>query len=169
VAGILMIACGAIFGLIGGIIIASFASAIGATLAFLTSRYLLHDFIQRRYSDKLETVNKGIKTDGVLYLFLLRQSSIIPSFMLNILMGLTPISTSRFYIATQTGMLAVTVIFVNAGTQLATINEPSEILSMRVMVSFLLLGLFPLLTKKTIVYIKKFRSKHHYSGDPAAE
>jgi uncharacterized membrane protein YdjX (TVP38/TMEM64 family) len=169
VAGILMIVSGAIFGVLLGTVIASFASAIGSTLAFLTSRYLLSDLIHKRYSDKLETINQGIRTDGILYLFLLRQSSIIPSFMLNILMGLTPISVKGFYLASQAGMLAVTVIFVNAGTQIATISAPAEILSFRVICSFILVGLFPLFAKKAVVYFKRHLTNNHGTTNITAD
>jgi len=169
VTGILMIASGAIFGLLLGTVLASFASAIGCTVAFLTSRYLLRDYILKRYSDKLETINQGIRTDGVLYLFLLRQSSLIPSFMLNILMGLTPISVKGFYLSSQAGMLAVTIIFVNAGTQIATITGPAEVLSFRVISSFILIGLFPLLAKKAVVYIKTHLTHSHCTSDITAD
>lgn len=165
VAGIMMIASGAVFGLLLGTVVASFATAIGSTLAFLTSRYLLSDFVLKRYSDKLENINHGIRTDGVLYLFLLRQSSIIPSFMLNILMGLTPISIQGFYLASQAGMLAVTVIFVNAGTQVASISGPADILSFRVICSFILIGMFPLFAKKAAVYIKRYLNNNLRSSD----
>ncbi len=153
-AAIMTIAAGAIFGVLLGTLIVSFASAIGATIAFLASRYLLRDAIQQRFGDKLKTINEGIKKDGAFYLFTLRLVPVFPFFVINLLMGLTPIRTLTYYIFSQAGMLAGTIVYVNAGTQIAKINSLSGILSPALIASFILLGIFPFIAKKIIVTIK---------------
>ena len=153
-AAIITLVAGAIFGLVMGSILVSFASSIGATCAFLVSRYVLRDSIQSRYGDKLRAINEGVEKDGALYLFTLRLVPLFPFFVINLLMGLTPISTKKFYIVSQIGMLAGTVVFVNAGTQLAKIDSLSGILSPALIASFVLLGIFPLLAKKVIDVVK---------------
>ena len=156
-AGILTIAGGAIFGVIVGTIIVSIASTIGATLAFLASRYLFRDFIQDRFADRLILINDGIRKDGALYLFTMRLVPAFPFFVINLVMGLTPMRTLTFALVSQVGMLAATVVFVNAGTQLARINSPGDILSPQLIGSFVLLGLFPLIAKKTVELIRQRR------------
>ena len=153
-AAIITLVAGAIFGLVMGSILVSFASSIGATCAFLVSRYVLRDSIQSRYGDKLRAINEGVEKDGALYLFTLRLVPLFPFFLINLLMGLTPISTKKFYIVSQIGMLAGTVVYVNAGTQLAKIDSLSGILSPALIASFVLLGIFPLLAKKVIDVVK---------------
>ena len=153
-AAIITLVAGAIFGLVIGSILVSFASSIGATCAFLVSRYVLRDSIQSRYGDKLRAINEGVEKDGALYLFTLRLVPLFPFFVINLLMGLTPISTKKFYIVSQIGMLAGTVVYVNAGTQLAKIDSLSGILSPALIASFVLLGIFPLLAKKVIDVVK---------------
>ena len=153
-AAIITLVAGAIFGLVVGSILVSFASSIGATCAFLVSRYVLRDSIQSRYGDKLRAINEGVEKDGALYLFTLRLVPLFPFFVINLLMGLTPISTKKFYIVSQIGMLAGTVVYVNAGTQLAKIDSLSGILSPALIASFVLLGIFPLLAKKVIDVVK---------------
>jgi len=154
-AAIMTLAAGALFGLAWGIILVSFASTIGATLAFLVSRYLLRDSVQRRFADRLQKINKGVEEEGAFYLFTLRLVPVFPFFLINILMGLTPITTFTYYWVSQLGMLAGTVVYVNAGTQLAGIEGLGGILSPGLLLSFALLGVFPLLAKKTTGWLKK--------------
>ncbi len=154
-AAILTLAGGAIFGLFMGTLLVSFASSIGATLAFLIARTLLRDSIQSKFSDALEPINKGIKEEGAFYLFTLRLVPIFPFFIVNLVMGLTPIKTSVFYWVSQIGMLAGTIVYVNAGTQLGKIETVSDILSPALLGSFALLGVFPLLVKKVLALYKR--------------
>ncbi len=161
-AGIMTLLGGAIFGVLWGTLLCSFASVIGATIAFLISRYLFHDYVQNHFSKKLAPINHGIKQEGSLYLFTIRLVPIFPFFIINIVMALTPIRTFTFAWVSQLGMLVPTAIFVNAGTQLAQIESPSDVLSLELLLSFALLGLFPLVAKKTLVYIRK---KRHQSMD----
>ncbi|MFZ3084001.1 FAD-dependent oxidoreductase [Rhodoferax ferrireducens] len=147
-AAILTLAAGALFGLSVGTLIVSFASSIGATLAFLASRYVLRDAIQRRFGDRLKAINEGMAKDGTLYLFTLRLVPLFPFFLVNLLMGLTPVRTLSYYWVSQLGMLAGTLVYVNAGTQLAQINSLVGIVSPGLLLSFALLGVFPMLTKK---------------------
>lgn len=153
-AAILTLAAGAQFGLLLGLVIVSFASSIGATLAFLVSRYLLRDTIERRFGDKLKTFNRNIEKDGAFYLFTVRLVPIFPFFLVNLVMGLTHLKTSVFYVVSQVGMLLGTLVFVNAGTQLAKIDSISGILSPGLLASFALLGFFPLIAKKIVEMIQ---------------
>lgn len=137
----------ALFGFWSSLLLVSFASTIGATLAFLSSRYLLRDWVQAKFGSKLETINKGVEKDGAFYLFSLRLIPVFPFFLINLLMGLTPISIAKFYVFSQLGMLAGTMVYLNAGTQLAEIDSLSGIVSPTVLASFALLGLFPLIAK----------------------
>ena len=146
-AAVMTLAGGALFGLWVGTLVVSFASSIGATLAFLASRYLLRDMVQRRFGDKLTAINDGVAKDGAFYLFTLRLVPLFPFFAVNLLMGLTPIRTPVYYGVSQLGMLAGTLVFVNAGTQLARIDSLSGIVSPGVLGSFVLLGVFPLVAK----------------------
>ncbi|MEZ8880527.1 TVP38/TMEM64 family protein [Vibrio lentus] len=145
----------ALFGFWNSLLLVSFASAIGATLAFLSSRYLLRDWIQTKFGDKLATINKGVEKDGAFYLFSLRLIPVFPFFLINLLMGLTPMSVTRYYITSQIGMLPGTAVFLNAGTQLAEIDSLSGIVSPSVLLSFALLGVFPIIAKWLM---SKFRS-----------
>ncbi len=154
---LLTLLAGALFGLWYGTLIVSFASSIGATLAFLVSRYLLRDAVQQRFGDKLKSFNEGMEKDGALYLFTLRLVPIFPFFLINLLMGLTPIRTATYYWISQLGMLAGTLVFVNAGTQLAQITSLSGIASPTVLLSFALLGVFPLIAKKIISFLQRRR------------
>jgi pyruvate/2-oxoglutarate dehydrogenase complex dihydrolipoamide dehydrogenase (E3) component/uncharacterized membrane protein YdjX (TVP38/TMEM64 family) len=154
-AAIMTLLGGGLFGLVWGFVLISFASSLGATLAFLVSRYLLRDSVQKRFGDKLSAINKGVEREGAFYLFTLRLVPIFPFFLINILMGLTPIKTWSFYWVSQVGMLAGTVVFTNAGTQLAKIDGLSGILSPGLLFSFALLGLFPLIAKKVTDTLKK--------------
>lgn len=154
-AAIKTVLAGALFGLIPGVILTSFASSIGSTLCFLMSRFVLRDFVQNKYSKYLDKINKGIKEDGIYYLFFLRLSPIFPFFIINLVFGLTKMKTMTFYIISQIGMLIGTVVFVNAGVQLSKISSMSDILSFNLILSFILIGLVPLIIKKLIQIIKK--------------
>lgn len=156
-AAVMTIAAGAFFGLWWGLLIVSFASTIGATLAFLVSRYLFRDWVQSRFGSRLKTVNEGMAREGAFYLFTLRLVPLIPFFLINLLMGLTPIRTWVFYWVSQVGMLAGTLVYVNAGTQLARIDSLSGLLSPVLLLSFALLGIFPLLAKKTVEWLQRRR------------
>lgn len=156
-AAVMTLAAGALFGLLWGTVIVSFASTLGATLAFLVSRYLLRDAVQQRFGDRLKAINEGVHKDGAFYLFTLRLVPIFPFFLINLLMGLTPIRAVTFYWVSQVGMLAGTLVYVNAGTQLAQIDTLSGILSPSLLFSFALLGLFPLIAKKLLAVIKSRR------------
>ncbi|EGV19015.1 TVP38/TMEM64 family protein [Thiocapsa marina] len=156
-AAVMTIAAGALFGLGVGTLIVSFASSIGATLAFLVSRFLLRDAVQRRFGARLATLNTGIEKDGAFYLFTLRLVPVFPFFVINLLMGLTPIKTFTFYWVSQVGMLAGTLVYLNAGTQLARLDSLSGILSPALLGSFALLGVFPLLAKWVVERIKARR------------
>jgi len=156
-AAIMTLAAGALFGLTTGTLLVSFASSIGATLAFLASRFLFRDAVQQRFGDKLKAMNEGIARDGAFYLFTLRLVPVFPFFLINLLVGLTPLRAVTFYWVSQLGMLAGTIVFVNAGTQLAAINSLAGILSPGLLFSFVLLGIFPILAKKAVQWIKKRR------------
>lgn len=153
-ASVLTLAAGAIFGLVLGTIIVSFASTIGATLAFLASRYLFKSSVEKKFKDKIESINKGIEKDGAFYLFTLRLIPAVPFFLINILMGLTRIKALTFYGVSQVGMLAGTIVYVNAGTELGKLESLSGILSFNLIASFTLLGLVPLISKWIVEYIK---------------
>ncbi len=147
-AAILTIASGFLFGLVNGVVIASFASSIGATLAFLASRYLFKKSVQERFGNRLGAINNGIEKEGAFYLFTLRLIPVFPFFLINLLMGLTTVRTWTFYWVSQVGMFLGTAVYVNAGTQLSKVHSLSGILSPGLLVSFILLGLFPLFAKK---------------------
>ncbi len=151
---VMTLAGGALFGLWVGLLVVSFASSIGATLAFLASRLLLRDWVQGRFGDRLAAVNAGIAKDGAFYLFTLRLVPLFPFFVINLLMGLTPIKTRTYYWVSQVGMLAGTLVFVNAGTQLAKLDSLSGILSPALLGSFALLGVFPLLAKQLVAIVQ---------------
>ncbi|WP_418609621.1 FAD-dependent oxidoreductase [Pseudoalteromonas sp. US3C1013] len=162
-AAILTLAAGALFGLAQGLLVASFASSIGATLAFLVSRYLLRDTIKKRFPERLAAIDTGVEKEGAFYLFTLRLVPVFPFFLINLLMGLTAIKSWTFYWVSQIGMLAGTFVFVNAGTQLAQIESLSGILSLDLILSFALLGVFPLIAKSLINAIKKRRVYKNYT------
>ena len=153
-AAVLTLVAGAMFGLLWGTVIVSFASTIGASLAFLAARFLLRDSVQARFGERLTTINRGIEKDGSFYLFTLRLVPAFPFFMINLAMGLTPIPLRTFFWVSQIGMLAGTIVYVNAGTQLANIESAAGILSPSVLASFVLLGLFPLLARKAIDFVR---------------
>jgi pyruvate/2-oxoglutarate dehydrogenase complex dihydrolipoamide dehydrogenase (E3) component/uncharacterized membrane protein YdjX (TVP38/TMEM64 family) len=145
---VMTLAGGAVFGLGWGLLIVSFASSIGATLAFLASRWLLGAWVQQRFGDRLAAVNAGVQREGGFYLFTLRLVPVVPFFVINLAMGLTPMRPLTFYWVSQLGMLAGTAVYVNAGTQLAGIRSLSGIVSPGLLGSLVLLGVFPLVAKK---------------------
>jgi uncharacterized membrane protein YdjX (TVP38/TMEM64 family) len=149
-ATILTLAGGAIFGLLWGTLIVSFASSIGATLAFLAARFLFRDTVHNKFGDRLKSIEAGIARDGAFYLFTLRLVPLFPFFVINLVMGLTQLKTHTFYWVSQVGMLAGTLVYANAGTQLAKIESLSGILSPALVGSFALLGIFPLIAKKFV-------------------
>lgn len=156
-AAILTLAAGAIFGVVTGTLLVSFASTIGATLAFLASRYLFRDAVQARFSARLRAVNEGVARDGAFYLFSLRLVPAFPFFLVNLAMGLTPIRTWTYYWVSQLGMLLGTVVYVNAGTQLARIETLSDIASPGLLASFTALGLLPWIGKWIMAAVKRRR------------
>ena len=161
-AAIMTLAGGAVFGVAMGTLVVSFASTIGATLAFLFSRFLLRNYVQKRFQDKLVSINDGIRKDGAFYLFTLRLIPIFPFFIINLVMGVTPLRTWQFFWVSQIGMLPGTIVYVNAGSQIAAIDSLSGILSPGLLVSFALLGLFPLLAKKLVELLKTRKYLRHF-------
>jgi len=146
---------GALFGFWPGLILVSFASSIGSTFCFLFSRYALRNYIQVRFHKYLEKINKGIETDGRLYLLFLRLSPIFPFFIINLVFGLTKMRALEFYLVSQIGMFIGTAIFVNAGVQIGGLNSIEEILTLKVIMSLTLIGIFPLFIKSIYKRFKK--------------
>ena len=154
-ATVMGLAGGAVFGFWVATAAVSFASSIGATLAFLMSRYLLRDAVQRRFGDRLAAVNEGVAREGAWYLFTLRLIPVFPFFVINLVMGLTPMPARTFYWVSQLGMLGGTMVYVNAGRELGRLESLSGILSPSMLLAFALLGLFPLAVKKAVPWEKK--------------
>ena len=146
-ASILTLAAGAMFGWAMGLLLVSFASSLGALLAFWASRYLLRDVIEKRFGKLLQPINEGLAKDGTFYLLTLRLVPLFPFWLINLLMGLTTLGARRFYIVSQIGMLVGTAVYVNAGTQLAAIDTAADVLSPGLIASLVLLGVFPLMAK----------------------
>jgi len=157
-ASIMTLAGGAIFGFLTGVILVSFASTIGATLAFLFSRYMFRDTVQNKFSSYLQTINNGVEEEGAFYLFTLRLIPVVPFFVVNLLMGLTGLKTLTFAWVSQIGMLPATAVFVNAGNQLAQLDSLKDILSPQLLAAFALLGIFPIVAKKLLNLYKKRNS-----------
>jgi len=153
-ATVLTLAGGALFGLVAGTLVVSFASTIGATLAMLISRLLLKDWVQNRFADQMIIINSGILKEGTFYLFALRLLPAVPFFVINLVMGLTNIRTVTFFWVSQLGMLPATLVYVNAGSELGKVQTIDDILSSSLIISFLLLGIFPLLIKRIITAIQ---------------
>lgn len=167
-AAVLTLAGGGLFGLVVGTVAVSFASTIGATLACSVSRFLLRDWVQNRFGDKLTTINNGIEKEGAFYLFSLRLVPIFPFFVINLAMGLTRMRLFTFFWVSQIGMLAGTIVYVNAGKELAKIESLAGIISPGVLLSFAVLGLFPITVKKLLaLYNRKF--KHNAANDSTDE
>jgi pyruvate/2-oxoglutarate dehydrogenase complex dihydrolipoamide dehydrogenase (E3) component/uncharacterized membrane protein YdjX (TVP38/TMEM64 family) len=153
-AAIMTLVGGALFGLVTGVVLVSFASTIGATLAFLVARFVLRDSFQARFGDKLKSFNDGVAKEGAFYLFTLRLVPAFPFFVINVVMGLTTMKAWTFFWVSQLGMLAGTIVYVNAGTQLAQLTSLKGILSPGIIGAFVLLGLFPIIAKKIIDGVK---------------
>lgn len=153
---------GAIFGLLWGTLLVSFASSIGATLAFLVSRLLLKDWVQSKFGNYLAPVNRGMERDGNFYLFSMRMVPLFPFFVINLLMGLTPIRTWSFYWVSQAGMLLGTAVYVNAGSELGQINSLSGLISGPVIFSFVLLGLFPLVARWIVNAVQRGKALRRF-------
>jgi pyruvate/2-oxoglutarate dehydrogenase complex dihydrolipoamide dehydrogenase (E3) component/uncharacterized membrane protein YdjX (TVP38/TMEM64 family) len=154
-AAILTLGGGAVFGLGWGLLLVSFASSVGATLAFLAARFVLRDGLQARFGTRLAEINRGIEKDGAFYLFTLRLIPVVPFFVINLVMGLTRMKAATFYWVSQVGMLAGTAVYVNAGTQLAQLDSLKGILSPGLLGSFVLLGVFPLLARKLVAAVQR--------------
>jgi uncharacterized membrane protein YdjX (TVP38/TMEM64 family) len=144
---------------LAGTVIVSFASTIGATVACVVSRFLLRDWVQGKFSEKIQRVNEGIAQEGAFYLFTLRLIPLFPFWMINVVMGLTKISLFRFYWVSQLGMLPGTLVYVNAGKELAKIESLKGILSPSLIVSFVLIGILPLIVKKLISLYRAKKGK----------
>lgn len=156
-AAVMTLAGGGLFGLLTGTIVVSFASTIGATLACLVARFVLRDWVQGRFGDRLATINRGMEEEGAFYLFSLRLIPVFPFFVINLLMGLTSIPMRTYFWVSQVGMLPATIVYVNAGKELAKIDSLSGIASPTLIVSFAILGLFPLVVKKLM---KLYRNRY---------
>ncbi len=163
---VLTLAGGALFGLVVGTVAVSFASTIGATLACFFSRFLLRDWVQNKFGDKLGTINRGIQNEGSFYLFIMRLIPVFPFFVINLVMGLTKMPLFTFYWVSQVGMLAGTVVYVNAGKELAKIDSLSGILSPSLLISFAILGLFPITVKKLVGWYCVSKGKPNTVSEP---
>ncbi len=150
---------GAVFGLLWGVVIVSFASTIGATLAFVASRFLLRDWVQARFGDKLKRINEGVEKEGAFYLFALRLVPAFPFFAINLLMGLTPMRAWTYFWVSQAGMLAGTIVYVYAGTKLGEFK-----VSLGLLAAFVLLGIFPLIAKRVVDGVKARRVYARWAG-----
>lgn len=156
-AAIMTLVAGALFGVVVGTLIVSFASTMGATLAFLSSRYLLRDWVQGKFGERLRAVDDGLEKDGAFYLFTLRLIPLFPFFVINLLMGLTRIKTGTFFWVSQIGMLPATIVFVNAGTQISRIESTAGLLSPALIASFVALAFFPWAAKGIVAVVKRSR------------
>ncbi|WP_395634516.1 TVP38/TMEM64 family protein [Sphingorhabdus sp.] len=156
-AAIMSLVAGALFGVVLGTLIVSFASTMGATLAFLSSRYLLRDWVQGKFGERLRAVDDGLEKDGAFYLFTLRLIPVFPFFVINLLMGLTRIKTGTFFWVSQIGMLPATIVFVNAGTQISRIESTAGLLSPTLIASFVALAFFPWAAKGIVAVVKRSR------------
>ena len=156
-AAIMSLVAGALFGVVIGTIIVSFASTIGATLAFLSARFVLRDWVQGKFGERLRAIDDGLEKDGAFYLFTLRLIPVFPFFVINLLMGLTRIKTRTFFWVSQLGMLPATVVFVNAGTQISRIESTAGLLSPALIASFVALALFPWVAKGIVALVKRSR------------
>jgi uncharacterized membrane protein YdjX (TVP38/TMEM64 family) len=156
-AAIMSLVAGALFGVLVGTIIVSFASTIGATLAFLSARFVLRDWVQGKFGERLRAIDDGLEKDGAFYLFTLRLIPVFPFFVINLLMGLTRIKTRTFFWVSQLGMLPATIVFVNAGTQISRIESTSGLLSPTLIASFVALAFFPWAAKAIVALVKRSR------------
>ncbi|MGM0429522.1 MAG: FAD-dependent oxidoreductase [Pseudomonadota bacterium] len=161
-ATILTLGAGAIFGLGWGLLLASFAASFGAFLAFLSARFILHDWVQEKFGDRLTAINRGMERDGAFYLLSLRLVPLFPFFVINLVMGLTTIKAWTFYWVSQVGMLLGTAVYVNAGTQLAQISSLGDVISADLIGAFVLLGIFPLIAKAVLAFLKRRKAFKGY-------
>jgi uncharacterized membrane protein YdjX (TVP38/TMEM64 family) len=158
-AAVMTLIAGALFGLVIGIVVVSFASTIGATLAFLGSRYVLRDWVQSKFGERLKAIDDGLAKDGAFYLFTLRLIPVFPFFVINLLMGLTRIRTWTFFWVSQLGMLAGTIVYVNAGTQISQVESTAGLLSPTLIGSFVLLALFPWAARGLLAVVNSRRGQ----------
>jgi uncharacterized membrane protein YdjX (TVP38/TMEM64 family) len=158
-AAFMSLVAGALFGLVSGSIIVSFASSIGATFAFLSSRFLLRDWVASKFGERMQAIDDGFARDGAFYLFTLRLIPLFPFFVVNLLMGLTRIKAIPFYWVSQLGMLPATVVFVNAGTQISKVESTAGLLSPQLIGSFVLLGCFPWIARGLMAAVQKFHAR----------
>lgn len=165
-AALLTVLSGALFGLGWGLVIVSFASSVGATLAFLIARTVARGPVERRFGRQLESVNRGIAREGAFYLFTLRLIPIFPFFVINLVLGLTRMRTRTFYWVSQLGMLPGTVVYVNAGRELGNLESLGDILSPGLILAFSLIGVFPLVARRGVEFAKRRRAAQRY-GKPA--
>ncbi len=156
-ATILTLSGGAIFGVVWGTVFANISATIGATLAFLIARFVIGDWVQQKFGERISVINKGIEQDGAFYLFSLRLVPLFPFFIINVVMGLTRIKTLTFFWVSSVGMIAGAAVYANAGTQLAKLDSLSGIASPGLLISFALLGLFPLIARKGLDWLKSRR------------
>ena len=156
-AAIMTLIAGALFGVLIGTIIVSFASTMGATLAFLSARFVLRDWVQGKFGERLRAIDEGLEKDGAFYLFTLRLIPVFPFFVINLLMGLTRIKTRTFFWVSQLGMLPATIVFVNAGTQISRIESTAGLLSPALIASFVALALFPWAAKAIVALVTRSR------------
>jgi uncharacterized membrane protein YdjX (TVP38/TMEM64 family) len=156
-AAIMTLVAGALFGVLVGTIIVSFASTIGATLAFLSARFVLRDWVQGKFGERLRAIDDGLEKDGAFYLFTLRLIPVFPFFVINLLMGLTRIKTRTFFWISQLGMLPATIVFVNAGTQISLIESTAGLLSPALIASFVALAFFPWAAKGIVALVQRSR------------
>jgi len=156
-AAIMTLVAGALFGVVVGTIIVSFASTIGATLAFLSARFVLRDWVQGKFGERLRAIDDGLQKDGAFYVFTLRLIPVFPFFVINLLMGLTRVKTRTFFWVSQLGMLPATIVFVNAGTQISKIESTAGLLSPTLIVSFVALAFFPWAAKGIVALLKRSR------------
>jgi uncharacterized membrane protein YdjX (TVP38/TMEM64 family) len=159
-AAVMTLAGGALFGLVAGTIAVSFASTIGATLACFVSRFLLRDWVQNKFGEKIARVNTGVEKEGAFYLFTLRLIPVFPFWMINLVMGVTRMPIRTFFWVSQVGMLPGTIVYVNAGKEIAKIESLSGILSPGLILSFIILGLFPIMVKKIMGWYRKRSGKY---------
>jgi uncharacterized membrane protein YdjX (TVP38/TMEM64 family) len=156
-AAIMTLVAGALFGVVIGTVIVSFASTMGATLAFLSARFVLREWVQGKFGERLRAIDDGLEKDGAFYLFTLRLIPVFPFFVINLLMGLTRIKTRTFFWVSQLGMLPATIVFVNAGTQISRIESTSGLLSPTLIASFVALALFPWAAKAIVALVTRSR------------
>jgi len=158
-AAVLTLAGGALFGFITGLLTVSVASTVGATLACFVARFLLRDWVQGRFGQRLAAVNRGVEQEGAFYLFTVRLIPVFPFFVINLVMGLTRMPLRTFFWVSQLGMFPGTMVYVNAGKELGKIQSPGDILSPGLILSFVLLGLFPITVKKGMAYYRRRSGK----------